>query len=316
MDGNRGETTSMKVLVTGANGLIGTSLIRALRADGVAVNALVRDTVRAAARLPAGVTLFAWDVVAGPPPAAAFDGVGAVVNLAGESIANGRWTDARRKKLRDSRIVGTRALVNEIRGLAVKPRVLIAASAVGYYGDRGDEILTEESSVGTGFLAELVRDWEGEATRAAELGLRVTTLRNGAVLSRHGGFLRKVLPVFRLGVGGRIGSGAQWFPWIHVDDEIALIRHAIDTDKVSGAINAVAPEPVTNRELTAALGEVLSRPTVLAAPAFALRLALGDMANELLLGSERVMPVRTLENGFSFRHPLLRGALRNLMASS
>jgi len=192
-----------------------------------------------------------------------------VVNLVGEAIAGGRWTDARRKLLRDSRIVSTRALVGELRALpaAAQPRVLVAASAVGYYGDRGDEILTEASASGTGFLAELARDWEAESMRAAELGMRVVALRNGAVLSRAGGYLRKVLPVFRLGAGGRVGNGAQWFPWIHIQDEIALIRHAISTESVSGAVNGVAPEPVTNRELTAALGEVLSRPTVLTAPA-------------------------------------------------
>jgi uncharacterized protein (TIGR01777 family) len=303
----------MKVLIAGATGLIGTELTRNLVAAGIAVNALVRDTARASSRLAAGVTLYPWDAVGGPPPTAAFADVDVVVSLVGESIADRRWSDARRKQLRDSRIVSTRALVNEIRGLSSKPRALISASAVGYYGDRGDEILTETSSSGTGFLAELARDWESEAMRASELGVRVVLLRNGAVLSRKGGFLRKVLPLFRLGAGGRVGSGAQWFPWIHLEDDIALIRHAIDEDKVTGALNAVAPEPVTNRELTAALGEALSRPTVLTAPAFALRFTLGGLADELLLGSQRVMPVRTLENGFAFRHPLLRAALKNLL---
>ena len=303
----------MKVLVAGATGLIGTELVRTLVADGVGVHALVRDTVRGAAQLPAGATLFAWDAVGGPPPAVAFAGVDAVVNLVGESIAGGRWTDARRKLLRDSRIVSTRALVGELRTLASKPRVWVAASAVGYYGDRGDEILTEASAPGAGFLGELARDWESESLRAGELGVRVVIARNGAVLARQGGFLRKILPVFRLGVGGRVGPGTQWFPWIHLQDEVALIRHAITNDGVSGVINAVAPEPVTNRELTAALGEVLSRPTVLAAPAFALRLAMGGMADELLLGSQRVMPVRTLEQGFRFKYPLLRAALKNLL---
>jgi uncharacterized protein (TIGR01777 family) len=312
------DANALKVLVAGATGLIGAALVRALIEGGARVHVLVRDTERAAERLPAGVTLFPWNAVAGPPPAAAFDGVGAVVNLVGESISDGRWTAARRKQLHDSRIVATRALVNEMRGLGTKPDgrrppVLVAASAVGYYGDRGDEILTEVSACGSGFLAELARDWEGESMRAAELGSRVVIVRNGAVLARQGGFLRKVLPVFRLGLGGRVGSGAQWFPWIHLDDTIALIRHAISEEKVSGVVNGVAPEPVTNRELTAALGEVLSRPTMLAAPAFALRLALGAMADELLLASQRVMPVRTLENGFTFRHPLLRGALKTLL---
>jgi len=304
----------MKVLVAGATGLIGTELVRSLVADGVGVHALVRDTVRGAAQLPAGATLFAWDAVTGPPPATAFDGVDGVVNLVGESIGDRRWNEARRKRLRDSRIVSTRALVGEMRALASKPRVLVAASAVGYYGDRGDEILTEASTPGAGFLAELARDWESESQRAGELGLRVAILRNGAVLARQGGFLRKILPVFRLGAGGRVGPGTQWFPWIHIQDEVALIRHALTSDAVTGVVNAVAPEPVTNRELTAALGEVLSRPTVLAAPAFALRVALGgDMADELLLGSARVMPVRTLELGFKFKFPLLRAALKNLL---
>jgi uncharacterized protein len=304
----------MKVLVAGATGLIGTELVRTLVADGVGVNAFVRDTVRGAEKLPAGATLFPWDAVGGPPPAAAFEGVDAVVNLVGESIADGRWTDARRKRLRDSRIVSTRALVGEIRALPTRPRVLVAASAVGYYGNRGDEILTETSAVGAGFLAELTRDWESESLRAAELGLRVVIFRSASVLTPKGGFLRKMLPVFRLGAGGRVGGGTQWFPWIHLQDEIALIRHAIATEGLTGVINAVAPEPVTNRELTAALGEVLSRPTLLTAPAFALRLALGSaMADELLLASQRVMPVRTLENGFKFRHPLLRAALKDLL---
>ena len=303
----------MKVLIAGATGLVGTELTRTLIAAGVGVNALVRDTVRAAARLPAGVTLYPWDAVSGPPPTVAFQGVGAVVSLVGESIADRRWSETRRKQLRDSRIVSTRAIVNEIRALPAKPGVLISASAVGYYGDRGDEILTEGSAPGSGFLAELARDWESEAMRAIELGVRVVVLRNGAVLARQGGFLRKILPVFRLGFGGRVGPGTQWFPWIHIEDAIALIRHALAEDTTSGALNAVAPEPVTNRELTAALGEVLSRPTVLTAPAFALRLALGGMADELLLGSQRVMPVRTLENGFKFRHPLLRAALKTLL---
>jgi uncharacterized protein (TIGR01777 family) len=304
-----------KVLIAGATGLIGTALARALAGAGVAVTALVRSPAKATALLPSGVSIFPWDATGAPPPAAAFEGVGAVVNLAGEPIADGRWSEARKKQLRDSRIVGTRALVSELRGLAQKPRVLVAASAVGYYGDRGEEILTESSAPGAGFLAALARDWESEAMRAADFGTRVVVLRQGAVLSAAGGMLRKILPLFRLGGGGRIGPGTQWFPWIHVEDDIALIRYAIDQDRVSGALNAVAPEPVTNRELTSTLGETLSRPTALAAPAFALRLALGPMADEVLLASQRVMPARTLEQGFQFRHPLLRSALKNLIAN-
>jgi len=305
----------MKVLIAGASGLIGTEAARALAADGVGVGALVRNTVRAVEGLPAGATLYAWDAVKGAPPPAAFEGVDAVINLVGEPIAQKRWTEERKKVLRDTRIVGTRTLVNELRGLARRPRVLIAASAVGYYGDRGDEILTEASPSGTGFLAELARDWEAEAMRAAELVMRVVLLRSGSVLSPRGGILRKILPLFRLGLGGRLGNGAQWFPWIHVDDEVALIRHAIDNERVSGPINAVAPEPVTNRELTVALGEALARPAALAAPAFALRAALGGLAEALLLSSQRVMPARTLESGFRFRHALLRPALKELLGT-
>jgi uncharacterized protein (TIGR01777 family) len=304
----------LKVLIAGATGLIGVELAQALAKQGITMGALVRNVSRAAAQLPANVTLFPWDAVNGPPPAAAFEGVDAVVNLVGESIAGGRWSEPRKKRLRDSRIVSTRALVNELRALDKKPGLLIAASAVGYYGDRGDEILTEASAAGAGFLAELTRDWEAESLRARELGVRVVLLRSGAVLSRRGGMLRKILPLFRMGMGGRIGSGRQWFPWIHLDDEVALIQHALAEPRVEGALNAVAPEPVTNRELTAGIGEVLSRPTVLAAPPFALRLALGGMADEVLLGSQRVMPARTLECGFQFRHPLLRPALKSLLA--
>ena len=305
----------MRVLIAGASGLIGTELAHALVADGVGVGALVRDAARAAQVLPARATLYPWDAVKGPPPAAAFDGVDAVVNLIGEPIAARRWSDDRKKVLKDSRIVATRGLVNELRGLSRRPAVLVAASAVGYYGDRGDEILTESSSPGTGFLAELARDWEAESARAGELGVRLVALRNGAVLSPKGGMLRKILPLFRLGLGGRLGAGSQWFPWIHIDDEVALIRHAIAEPRAVGALNAVAPEPVTNRELTVALGEALARPAALAAPAFALRAALGGMAEAVLLGSQRVMPARTLETGFKFRHPLLRGALKDLLGA-
>src|SRR6266478_5596901 len=206
----------MKVLIAGAAGLLGTRLATASAAAGDQVAALVRDVARASRRL-SGATLHAWEGTAGQPPAAAFDGVDGVVNLIGESISAGRWSEARKKKLRDSRIVSTRALVDALRGLTRRPRVLVSASAVGYYGDRGDEILTEASAPGTGFLAELARDWEAEALRAQDLGMRVVLVRTGIVLDRHGGMLRTILPVFRLGLGGRVGSGNQWFPWIHID---------------------------------------------------------------------------------------------------
>lgn len=307
----------MRVLITGATGLIGSALAGSLARDGVPVAVLARDASRAAQLVPRA-TLHPWDATKGPAPEAAFEGVDVVVNLMGEPIAGRRWSEAHKKRVRDSRIVGTRSLVDAIRGLAPekRPKVFISASGTGYYGDRGAEILTEASSAGTGFLADVARDWEAEAEKAAELGLRVVRIRNGLVLARGAGFLGKIVMPFRLGLGGKLGDGAQWLPWIHIDDEISLIRHAILHDQVSGALNAVAPEPVTNAELTAGMGQALDRPVVMKAPAFALRLAMGqDMADELLLSSQRAMPVRTLETGFTFKHPLLRPALKELLGA-
>jgi uncharacterized protein (TIGR01777 family) len=300
------------VAIAGATGLIGTTLAASCARDGIAVSALVRDTVRAADVLPSA-TLHAWDATRGSPPADALSGADVVVNLVGEPLADKRWTDARKKQLRDSRVVGTRALVDAMRDLPKRPRLLISASGVGYYGDRGEEILTESAAAGGGFMAELARDWEAEAMRAADLGLRVVLLRSGVVLSKDAGILRKLLPPFRLGLGGSIGGGGQWLPWIHLEDEIGLIRHVMSHEAVSGALNAVAPEPVTNAEFARSLGEVLGRPTVMKAPAFALRLRFGSLVDEVLLASQRAMPVRTLETGYSFRHPLLRDALADVL---
>jgi uncharacterized protein (TIGR01777 family) len=302
-----------KILIAGASGLIGTALAAACVRDGHSVAALVRDPKRSAARLP-GVALHAWDGTRGQPPAAAFEGVDVVVNLVGEPIAGRRWSDVQKQRLRESRVLSTRSLVDALRDLGKRPSALVQASGTGFYGDRGEEILTESSATGAGFLAEIARDWEGEAAKAAELGMRVVILRNGVVLSRAGGFLAKLLLPFRLGMGGHVGTGKQWLPWIHVDDEIALIRHAISSAGVSGILNAVAPEPVTNAEFSKALGRALNRPVVLAAPAFALRVALGgEMASDLLLASQRAMPVRTLESGFKYKHPLLEPALKDLV---
>jgi uncharacterized protein len=301
-----------RVLIAGATGLLGTALAASCARDGLAVAALVRDVARATPKLP-GATLHAWDGATGPP-AAAFEGVDVVVNLMGENIGGRRWSDAQKQRLRRSRVEATRALVDGLRALDKRPRALVQASGVALYGDRGDDVLTETSAVGPGFLAELARDWEAEAQKATELGVRVVLLRSGLVLARDGGFLAKILPPFRLGVGGHIGTGKQWLPWIHLEDEIALIRHAMATDSVTGPLNAVAPEPVTNAEFTTVLGRVLHRPTVMAVPAFALRLALGgEMSGQLLLASQRAMPVRTLDSGFAYRHPLLEPTLKQLV---
>jgi uncharacterized protein (TIGR01777 family) len=301
------------VVIAGATGLMGTALAASCARDGIPVSALVRDTARGAQRLPAA-KLHAWDATRGSPPAQAFDGADVVVNLIGEPVAEKRWSDSRKKQLRDSRVVGTRALVDALRDLPQRPRLLISASGCGYYGDRGEEILTENAQPGSGFLAELARDWEAEAVRAADIGLRVVRLRNGVVLSKTSGILQKILPPFRLGLGGPAGSGAQWLPWIHLEDQIGLIRHAMSHEEVSGPLNCVAPEPVTNGEFARALGEVLGRPTVLKAPLFVLRLRFGsELVDEVILASQRAMPVRTLETGYAFRHPLLREALAEVL---
>jgi NAD dependent epimerase/dehydratase family enzyme len=264
------------VVIAGATGLMGTALAASCARDGIAVSALVRDTARAAQRLPAA-TLHAWDATRGSPPAQAFEGADVVVNLIGEPVAEKRWNDARKKQLRDSRVVGTRALVDALRDLPRRPRLLISASGCGYYGDRGEEILTENAQPGAGFLAELARDWEAEAMRAADIG-------------------------------------RQWLPWIHLEDQIGLIRHVMSHEAVSGPLNCVAPEPVTNGEFARALGEVLGRPTVLKAPLFALRLRFSsELVDEVILASQRAMPVRTLETGYAFRHPLLREALAEVL---
>jgi uncharacterized protein (TIGR01777 family) len=301
------------VAITGATGLLGSALAASCARDGIPVSALVRDTSRGADLLPSA-KLHAWDATRGSPPAEAFNGVDVVVNFMGEPPIEKRWSEPRKKQLRDSRVVGTRALVDALRDLPRRPRLLISASGVSYYGDRGDEILTESAAAGGGFLADLSRDWEAEAMRAADVGLRVVLLRNGIVLSRSAGILRKLLPLFRVGLGGHAGSGAQWLPWIHLEDHVGLVRHAMSHEAVSGPLNCVAPEPVTNAEFVRALGEVLGRPTVLRAPLFALRLRYtSQFVDELLLSSQRVMPVRTLETGYAFRHPLLRGALADAL---
>jgi uncharacterized protein (TIGR01777 family) len=304
-----------KILIAGATGLIGTALAASCARDGLTVAALVRPATmgRAVPRLP-GATLHGWDCTRGPPPPAAFEGVDVIVNLVGEPIGGRRWSHAQKQRLRDSRVLATRILVDAMRERGECPRVLIQASGTGYYGNRGDDILTEASAPGVGFLAELARDWEAEAEKASGLGLRVVILRNGLVLSRARGFLAKISKPFRLGLGGHLGTGKQWLPWIHVDDEIGIIRHAMANGSVSGVLNAVAPEPATNAELTTVLGRAFRRPTVMAAPAFALRLAFGgEMADELLLASQRAMPVRTLESGYKYQHPLLEPALRDLV---
>ncbi len=302
-----------RIAVTGATGLVGSALVRALEASGYTVARLVRNSAAnsAAAAEPAAATI-AWDPGALLPPEK-LQGYDAVVHLAGENIASGRWTDARKQAIRDSRVNGTRMLAESLAKTASGPRTLVCASAIGYYGSRGDEILLESSTPGSGFLAEVCREWEAATQPASAAGIKVANLRFGVILARQGGMLKTVLVPFRLGVGGKVGSGRQFMSWIALPDVVAAIMQAIEKDSLSGPINVVAPNPVTNAEFTAVMGKVLARPTVLPLPAVAVRTLLGEMGENLLLGSQRVEPARLLGSGYEFRYPQLEGALRAIL---
>jgi uncharacterized protein len=292
------------VAVSGASGLVGTSLVSSLQAGGHRVLPLVRRAARP------GEDALAWDPSSGAIEPAGPAVADAVVHLAGDSIMGLRWTAEKKRRIRESRTTATRLLVQTLTRLPKPPAVLVCASGIGYYGSRGDEVLTEESRPGTGFLADLARDWEAATAAAIAQGIRVVNLRLGVVLSVKGGALAKMLTPFRLGLGGVIGDGAQWMSWIGLDDVTGAIRHALSTDALRGPVNAVAPAPVTNAEFTRTLGRVLSRPALVPLPAFAARLALGEMADELLLTSQRVVPARLQASGYAFRYPVLEIALR------
>jgi len=296
---------AMKVAVTGATGLVGTALGSYLEAGGHAVTRLVRGRP--------GRDEAAWDPARGVIDAQLLEGVDAVVHLAGESIADGRWTADKKRRIRDSRVGGTRLLASALARLRRKPRTLLCASAVGFYGDRGEELLTESSCVGDGFLPEVCSQWEGAAAPAAEAGIRVVHLRIGLVLTPLGGALGRMLVPFRIGVGGRMGSGRQWMSWIAIDDLLSAIHHVLADEELRGPVNAVAPHPVTNAEFARTLGSVLGRPAVAPLPGVAARLAFGEMADALLLSSARVQPEKLLNAGFSFRYPRLDGALDHLL---
>lgn len=300
----------MKTLMTGATGLLGQALTQSLLDDGHTMVVLSRRPETTRAR--AGVEVYQWEPEVGPPPAEALQGVEAVVHLAGEPVAARRWTAEQKRRIRDSRVVGTRNLVAALQSAASRPSVLVSASAVGFYGDRGDEQLDERAVAGHDFLSEVCQAWEGESGRASELGIRVAQVRVGVVLSAAGGALPRMLPAFKLGVAGRLGSGRQWFPWVHVADIVGLFRHAMQSPQVSGPMNGAAPGIVTNAEFTKALASVLHRPAFLPAPRLALNLALGEMA-EMLLASSRVVPQAALVSGYHFRYPHLKEALENLL---
>jgi hypothetical protein len=300
----------MRAIVTGATGLVGRKLLA--RLDHPAV--LSRHAANAATTLGRdAATVFEWDPQHNPAPAEAFKNVDAVFHLAGESVAEGRWTADKKARIRDSRVLGTRNLVATLGQLERPPRVLISASAVGYYGDRGDEILDETTSPGDDFLAQVSVDWEREALAAGDAGIRVVTVRTAIVLSKDGGALPKMLTPFRLGLGSPLGSGRQWVPWIHIDDLIGLLLLAAERDDLQGPLNATVPTPVTNREFTKALGRAVHRPTFLpAVPEIVLRLGLGEFAGALL-ASIRAVPRRAEAAGYQFSHPHLDEALHDLL---
>ncbi len=299
----------MKILISGSTGLIGTAATTALKSDGHNVVHLVRPGKTA----QAGDVQ--WDPMRATVDVAGLEGVDVVIHLSGAGIADGRWTAERKQLLRSSRIDTTRVLVDSLSRLKQKPRLLIVASAIGYYGSRGDEILTESSAIGTDFLALLCRDWEAEAGRAASMDIRTVMLRFGVILSGKGGALPKMLTPFKLGVGGRLGSGQQWMSWIAIEDVVGIIRYAIANERVSGPVNVVAPNPVRNEEFTRLLAGMLHRPAIFPAPAFVLRLAMGEMADAVLLSSDRVKPEQMLAAGFNFRFEILEPALRAAVLS-
>lgn len=293
----------MKIAVTGSTGLVGTALVPALEKAGHEVVQLVRKK---------GVPGIYWNPETGDIDVAGLEGIEGVIHLAGESIAARRWDAEEKRKIRESRVQGTSLLARALAGLKRPPAVLISASAVGYYGNRGDEVLREESPSGAGFLAEVCRDWEAAAQEASQKGIRVCSTRFGMILSPQGGALAKILPPFKMGVGGVIGNGRQYWSWIGIDDVVGILIHSLK-DSLIGAVNAVAPQAVTNLEFTKTLGRVLRRPTFLPLPAFAARLLLGEMADELLLASARAEPARLKVSGYVFRHPDLEGCLRAVL---
>lgn len=299
----------MKILVTGSTGLVGTALVPLLARGGHTVCRLIRPgTVVKDAE---GFQV-AWNPATGELGGAGV-GADAVVNLAGASVAGKRWTTKRKMELRASRVDTTRALVNALAKMNAPPRVLVSISGTGFYGNRGDEMLTEESAAGSDFLAQLAKDWETEALKAEALGIRVVLARFGVVLTKHGGALPQMMLPFKFFVGGRIGSGRQWLSWITLEDAAEAVRYALENGNVRGPLNVVSPQPVQNGEFTKALAHAMHRPALFPAPAFALRLALGEIADALLLSSQRVVPRKLEQLGFQFRQPDLHGALAAIL---
>jgi uncharacterized protein len=301
----------MKVLVTGASGRIGKALCDELLARGDEVVGLTRDPEKAGAAQPR-ITWHAWEPTLERPADAAFEGVDGVVNLVGEKIDQ-RWSDEAKKKIMESRKVATHNLAGAIEGLTAKPKVLVSQSAVGYYGNRGDETLDETSEPGEGFDASVCVEWEKAAHEVEAAGVRLAIVRTGQVMETGGGILGELLLPFKLGLGGPLAGGNQWLPWIHLSDEIGILTWALDNDSVSGVVNGTAPNPVTNKEWSKALGRALHRPAVLPIPGFAVEVKFGREFGKVAQGGQKVLPKRTEELGYAFKYPEIDGALRNLV---
>jgi len=296
----------MKIAIAGASGLIGSAFINSVEEDGAEVTRLVRSSPKAGE--------IEWHPNQDAIEPGKLQGFDAIVSLAGENVAEGRWTDEKKKKIHDSRVHGTHLISEAIAKLEPKPRVFLCASATGIYGDRPDETLTEQSDSGGGFLAGVCREWEKATEPASQAGVRVVNLRFGPVLAAHGGMMEKMLMPFKMGLGGKIGSGKQYISWVSIDDVVGAMKFALKEETIRGPLNVVSPNPVTNEEFTKSLGEALSRPTMMAVPAFAARLAFGEMADEMLLASQRVMPKKLKDAGFQFEYPNLADAFRKYIA--
>ena len=300
----------MRVLVTGATGLVGKAICQRLAADDHRIVVLSRQP--GTARVVPQSIAYHWEPVQAPPVSKVWEGVDAVIHLAGEPVVGFRWTEERKRRIRDSRVRGTRHLVASLKTALHRPKVIVSASAIGYYGNRGDERLDENSAPGQGFLSDLCQEWEHEALKARELGVRVVLVRVGLVLSLAGGVMEKMLLPFSWGLGGRLGGGRQWFPWIHIDDIVGIFKHAMLSSKLEGPLNGTAPGIVSNAEFTREFAAQLRRPAFLPVPELALRMVAGEMA-EAMLSSQRVHPKNTLRSGYRFNYRELKPALQNLL---
>ena len=305
----------MKVVVTGATGFIGKELIKRLNEMGHEIAVLTRNPDSARFRVPVHCEVITWDPCRNHLPSTALKGVDAVINLAGENIADGRWSPERKRELIQSRELSARRLVNAISYMDKKPKTLVSVSAIGFYGNRGDALLNETDSKGHGFLSDVCKVWEEEILKAKELRVRTVAYRLGMVLGHDGGALNKILPPFKLGLGGKLGSGSQWMSWIHINDLVNMLVHAIENPSIDGIYNAVSPNPVRNKEFTKTLGNVLNRPTIFPVPKFVLKIALGELS-ELLLGSQRVAAKKISDTGFKFNYPHIKEALQEVCGNS